>query len=71
MIGGIEHEIAGRSNPWTDRVRGLVKGETNWIEMSLFLEAMVVRARLTACTSVVLATEGTARRRHAGAECSE
>lgn len=61
LMARIEHETAGLSNPWTDRVKGLVKGENNWIEMSLFLEAMVVRARLTACTSMVLATEGDAR----------
>jgi hypothetical protein len=61
LIESIDHETAGLSNPWTDRVRGLVKGESNWIEMSLFLEAMVVRARLTSCTSMVLATEGDAR----------
>jgi hypothetical protein len=61
LISRIEHEIAGLSNPWTDRVRSLVKGESNWIEMSLLLEAMVVGARLTSCTSMVLATEGDAR----------
>lgn len=61
LVSRIDHEIVGLSNPWTDRVKGLVKGENNWIEISLFLEAMVVRARLTACTSMVLATEGDAR----------
>ena len=71
LIGRIEHEIAGLSNPWTDRVRGLVKGESNWIEVSLFLEAMVVRGSYD-CVHVsgLGDRRGRGCRRHAGAERS-
>lgn len=61
LVQKINNEIAGRPDPWTDEVRKLVKGDHNWIEVSIYLEAMVVRARLTAATAFVLATDGDAR----------
>lgn len=61
LVQQIEREIAGRPDPWTDDVRKLVKGDHNWIEVSIYLQAMVARARLTAATAFVLATDGDAR----------
>jgi hypothetical protein len=61
LIKRIDEQAYGRSDPWTDEIRKLVKGDHNWIEVSIYLEAMVVRARLTAATAFVLATDGDAR----------
>ncbi len=61
LVRKIDAEAYGRSDPWTDEVRKLVKGGDNWIEVSIYLQAMVVRARLTAATAFVLATDGDAR----------
>lgn len=61
LVNKINAEAYGRPDPWTDEVRKLVKGNDNWIEVSIYLQAMVVRARLTAATAFVLATDGDAR----------
>lgn len=61
LVRKLDAHTVGRPDPWTDKVRKLVKGDHNWIEVSIFLEAMVVRARLTAATAFVLATDGEAR----------
>jgi hypothetical protein len=61
LVRKLDAETYGRPDPWTDEVRKLVKGEHNWIEVSIYLQAMVVRARLTAATAFVLATDGEAR----------
>ncbi len=61
LVRKIDDESRGRSDPWTDEVRKLVKGEHNWIEVSIYLQAMVVRARLTAATAFVVSTDGDAR----------
>jgi hypothetical protein len=54
-------ETRGRPDPWTDRVKKLVKDSNNWVEVSLYVEAMVVRSRLAACTSLALAADGDAQ----------
>lgn len=61
LVAKLDADTFGRSDPWTDQVRKLVKGDHNWIEVSLYLQAMVVRARLTSATAFVLATDGEAR----------
>ena len=61
LVRKIDDEAKGRPDPWTDEVRKLVKGNHNWIEVSIYLQAMIVRARLTAATAFVLATDGEAR----------
>lgn len=61
LVRKLDADTVGRPDPWTDQVRKLVKGDHNWIEISIFLQAMVVRARLTAATAFVLATDGNAR----------
>jgi hypothetical protein len=61
LVRKLDADTFGRPDPWTDQVRKLVKGDHNWIEVSIYLQAMVVRARLTAATAFVLATDGEAR----------
>ena len=61
LVRKIDDQAFGRTDPWTDEVRKLVKGDHNWIEVSIYLEAMIVRSRLTAATAFVLATDGDAR----------
>jgi hypothetical protein len=61
LVTQLNADMLGRSDPWTDRIKKLFKGDDNWIEVSQFLGAMVVRARLTDCTAFVLATDGEAR----------
>ena len=61
LVAKIDADTFGRPDPWTEAVRKLVKRGDNWIEVSIFLQAMVVRARLTAATAFVLAADGEAR----------
>ena len=61
LVRNLDEDTYGRTDPWTDKVRKLVKGDHNWIEVSIYLHAMVVRARLTSATAFVLATDGEAR----------
>jgi hypothetical protein len=61
LVRKIDTEAVGRPDPWTDEIRKLVKGNHNWIEISIYLQSMIVRARLTAATAFVLATDGEAR----------
>jgi len=61
LVEKIDADTVGRPDPWTEAVRKLVKRGDNWIEVSIFLQAMVVRARLTAATAFVLAADGEAR----------
>ncbi len=61
LVRTIDEESRGRPDPWTDEVRRLVRDEHNWIEVSIYLQSMVVRARLTAATAFVLATDGESR----------
>jgi hypothetical protein len=61
LVRRIDKEAEGRPDPWTDEVRKIVKEDHNWIEVSIYLQAMVVRARLTSATAFVLATDGEAR----------
>ena len=53
LVADLDNETLGRPDPWTDIVKKLVKDTNNWKETSLYLEAMVVRARLTAGTALV------------------
>ena len=61
LVRELDADTFGRTDPWTDRVKRLMKGEHNWIEVSLFLHAMVVRARLTEATAFILAADGDAQ----------
>ncbi len=61
LVVDLDNETLGRPDPWTDVVKKLVRDTNNWKETSLYLEAMVVRARLTAGTALVVAADGDAR----------
>ena len=61
LVVDLDNETLGRPDPWTDIVKKLVRDTNNWKETSLYLEAMVVRARLTAGTALVVAADGDAR----------
>ena len=58
LLEAIADDTRGRPDPWTEPVKKLVRSEDHWHEISLYVEAMVVRARMAACTSLVLAQDG-------------